>query len=140
LLIGLREGPVGRAIDRSLEGWGEERGLRIINERPLTLLVPTVTLRTAKSRRLFYGDAARGVNMAIELSIQDGFLPEAILSEVVLIANVFVHPSASIAMRVFGNNYKATRQAIRKAIEGRPTLAELVTERTAARHPFRYAP
>jgi 4-hydroxy-tetrahydrodipicolinate synthase len=140
LLIGLREGPVGRAIDRSLEGWGEERGLRIINERPLTLLVPTVTLRTAKSRRLFYDDAARGVNMAIELSIQDGFLPEAILSDVVLIANVFVHPSASIAMRVFGNNYKATRQAIRKAIEGRPTLAELVTERTAARHPFRYAP
>jgi 4-hydroxy-tetrahydrodipicolinate synthase len=140
LLIGLRAGPVGRAIDRSLEDWGEERGLRVISERPLTLLVPTVTLRTAKSKRLFYEDAARGVNSAIHLSIQDGFLPDAILDDIALIANVFVHPSASIAMRVFGNNYKATRQAIRKAIEGRPTVTELVTERTAARHPFRYAP
>lgn len=140
LLIGLRDGPVGRAIERSMAGWGGARGLRIIHERPRTLLVPTVTLRTAKSKRLFYEDAARGVNLAIKLSIEDGFLPEAMLDDVVLIANVFVHPSASIAMRVFGNNYKAARHAIRKAIEGRPTLHELVTERIAARHPFRYAP
>ena len=140
LLIGLKDGPVGRAIDRSTAGWGDERGLRIIGERPLTLLVPTVTLRTAKSRRLFYDDAARGVNHAVKLSIQDGFLPDGILDDIALIANVFVHPSASIAMRVFGNNYKATRHAIRKAIEGRPTVNELVEEKAAARHPFRYAP
>jgi len=140
LLIGLKDGPVGRAIDRSMAGWGEERGLKIISERPLTLLVPTVTLRAAKSKRLFYDDAARGVNHAIKLSVADGFLPDAILDEIVLIANVFVHPSASIAMRVFGNNYKATRHAIRKAIEGRPTVEELVAEKAAARHPFRYAP
>ncbi len=140
LVIGLREGPVGRAVSRSLDGWGDERGLRILRDRPLTLLVPTVTLRSDKSKRLFYEDAARGVNHAIELSIQDGFLPSEILDDIALIANVFVHPSASIAMRVFGNNYKATRHAIRKAIEGRPTVAELVTERVSARHPFRYAP
>ncbi len=140
LLMGRKDGSVGRAIERSLAGWGEERGLRIIRQRPLTLLVPTVTLRAAKSKRLFYEDAARGVNHAIELSIEDGFLPDGMLDDVALIANVFVHPAASIGMRVFGNNYKATRHAIRKAIEGRPTVEELVTEKTAARHPFRYAP
>jgi len=140
LLIGVRDGPVGRAIDRSMAGWGEERGLKIINERPRTLLVPTVTLRTKKSRRLFYEHAARGVNQAISLSVEDGFLPEAVLDDIVLIANVFVHPSASIARRVLGNNYKATRHAIRKAIEGRPTVGELIAEKAAARHPFRYAP
>jgi len=32
------------------------------------------------------------------------------------------------------------RHAIRKAIEGRPTLEELLNEKEAARHPFRYAP
>ncbi len=140
LLIGLKDGPVGRAVARAMAGWGEERGLRVINQRPLTLLVPTVTLRSAKSKRLLYDDAARGVNLAIKLSVEDGFLPEAMLDEIVLIANVFVHPSASIAMRVFGNNYKATRHAIRKAIEGRPTVDELIAEKAAARHPFRYAP
>jgi len=140
LLLGLKDGPVGRAIERAMAGWGEERGLRVINERPRTLLVPTVTIRTAKQRRLFYEHAAEGVNLAIRLSIEDGFLPEMILDDVVLIANVFVHPAASIAKRVEFNNYKATRHAIRKALEGRPTVEELVREKAAARHPFRYAP
>jgi len=140
LLLGLKDGPVGRAIVRSMEGWGEERGLRIINERPRTLLVPTVTIRTAKQRRLFYEHAAEGVNLAIRLSIEDGFLPDTMLDDVVLIANVFVHPAASIAKRVAFNNYKATRHAIRKALEGRPTVEELINEKAAARHPFRYAP
>jgi 4-hydroxy-tetrahydrodipicolinate synthase len=140
LLLGLKEGPVGTAIDRSLSQWGTERGLKIIRERPLTLLVPTVTLRTQKARRLFYGSAADGVNIALQADIDAGFLPEAILDDVVLIVNAFVHPSASIAKRVEFNNYKAVRQAVRKAIEGRPTTAELVNEKVSARHPFRYAP
>ena len=80
------------------------------------VLVPTVTLRTKKARRLFYDSAAEGVNLALQAEIDAGFLPEAILDEVAIIANVFVHPSASIAKRVSFNNYKAMRQAVRKAI------------------------
>jgi 4-hydroxy-tetrahydrodipicolinate synthase len=150
LLIGLKDGPVGKAIHRSMDrstleadaagGWGEDRGLKIIRERPLTLLVPTVTLRTQKARRLFYESAVEGINLALQADIDAGFLPEAILDDVVLIVNAFVHPSASIAKRVEFNNYKAVRQAVRKAIEGRPTMAELVNEKVSARHPFRYAP
>ena len=140
LLIGRKDGPVGRAVERAMAGWGEERGLKIINERPLTLLVPTVTIRTAKQRRLFYEHAAEGVNLAIRKNVETGFLPEEVLDEIVLIVNAFVHPAASIAKRVAFNNFKATNQAIRKAIEGRPTLAQLFNEKAAARHPFRYAP
>ncbi len=139
LLIGLKDGPVGRAIERSMAEWGEERGLQLINERPRTLLVPTVTLRTAKQRRLF-AEAAEGVNLAIRLSIEDGFLPEEALDDLVMIVNAFVHPAAAIAKRVAFNNYKATRHAIRKALEGRPTVEELIHEKASARHPFRYAP
>ena len=140
LLIGRKDGPVGRAIERSMAGWGEERGLKVINEHPLTLLVPTVTVRTAKQRRLFYEHAAAGVNLAIGKNIESGFLPQEALDDLVLIVNAFVHPAASIAKRVAFNNYKATMQAVRKAIESRPTLAELFNEKAAARHPFRYAP
>jgi 4-hydroxy-tetrahydrodipicolinate synthase len=140
LLMGLKEGPVGKAIDRSMSQWGDERGLKIIRERPLTLLVPTVTLRTEKARRLFYDSAVEGINLALQADIDAGFLPEAMLDDVVLIVNAFVHPSASIAKRVEFNNYKAVRQAVRKAIEGRPTMGELVNEKVSARHPFRYAP
>jgi len=140
LLLGLKDGPVGKAIERAL---GEPRPgheLKIINERPRTMLVPTVTVRTEKASWLVYEDAAAGVNLAIEHSIQQGFLPEELLDQVCLIANVFVHPAAAIRRRVKINNYKAMRGAIRKAIEERPTLEELLNEKEAARHPFRYAP
>ncbi len=139
LLLGRKNGPVGRAIQRAMSEWGAERGLTIINEHPLTLLVPTVTVRTAKQHRLLE-HAAEGVNLAIQKNIESGFLPVGALDDLVLIVNAFVHPAASIAKRVAFNNFKATNQAIRKAIEERPTLAELFNEKAAARHPFRYAP
>jgi formaldehyde-activating enzyme len=78
--------------------------------------------------------------LALEHAIAKHNLPEALVGELCLLANVFVHPSASIRQRVKINNYKAMRGAIRKALEGRPSLEELVSEAPAARHPFRYAP
>jgi len=140
LLLGVREGPVGRAIARALGEPRPSHELRIINQRPRTLLVPTVTVRTEKQASHVYDDAASGVNLAIEASIKDGSLPEGSLDDLAMIANVFVHPAAANRKRIEFNNYKAMRAAIRKAIEGRPTLEELLNEKEAARHPFRYAP
>jgi 4-hydroxy-tetrahydrodipicolinate synthase len=140
LLLGKVDGPVGSAIERARSETRPGHELAIITERPLTLLVPTVTVRGAKARQLVYEEAASGVNLAIEHAIAHHNLPEQILDDVCLIANVFVHPAASIRQRVKINNYKAMRGAIRKALEGRPTLQELIAEKEAARHPFRYAP
>jgi len=140
LLLGKVDGPVGRALQRAL---GEERPgheVQIICERPRTLLVPTVTVRTKAQKEMVYAEAAAGVKLAIEHSLAQGFLPEAGLGDLCMIANVFVHPAAAIKRRVRINNYKAMRGAIRKAVEGRPTLAELINEKESARHPFRYAP
>jgi 4-hydroxy-tetrahydrodipicolinate synthase len=140
LLLGKADGPVGKAIERARNEARPGHELAIISERPLTLLVPTVTVRGAKARQLVYEEAASGVNLALEHAIAHHNLPEQILDEICLIANVFVHPAASIRQRVKINNYKAMRGAIRKALEGRPTLRELLAEKEAARHPFRYAP
>ncbi len=140
LLLGTKDGPVGAAIERAL---GEPRPgheLEVINHHPLTLLVPTVTVRGVKARQLVYEEAAGGLNLALEHAVAGHNLPEPILDDICLIANVFVHPAASIRQRVRMNNYKAMRGAIRKALEGRPTLRELLAEVEAARHPFRYAP
>jgi formaldehyde-activating enzyme len=89
---------------------------------------------------LVYEEAADGISLALEHAIAKHNLPVEILDSICLIANVFVHPAASIRQRVRINNYKAMRGAIRKALEGRPTLKELMAEKDAARHPFRYAP
>jgi 4-hydroxy-tetrahydrodipicolinate synthase len=140
LLVGQRDGPVGRAIDRALGEPRRGHELAVISERPRTLLVPTVTVRSAKARQLVYEEAAAGVNMAIEHAIAQGTLPQERLDDLCLIANVFVHPAASIRRRIQINNYKAMRGALRKAVEGRPTLSELVAEKHAARNPYRNAP
>lgn len=140
LLLGVREGPVGRAIARALDEPRPSHEVRVVNERPRTLLVPTVTVRTKKQAGHVYDDAVRGINLAIEASVEDGSLPEGDLDDLAMIANVFVHPAAANRKRIEFNNYKAMRAAIRKAIEGRPTLEELLNEKEAARHPFRYAP
>jgi len=140
LLLGKKDGPVGKAIGRARNEPRPGHELAVLSDRPLTLLVPTVTVRGAKARQLVYEEAASGVKLALEHAIAHHNLPEAILDDVCLIANVFVHPAASIRQRVKINNYKAMRAAIRKALEGRPTLQELIAEKEAARHPFRYAP
>lgn len=140
LLLGWRDGPVGRAMDRARREPRPGHELVIVHERPLTMLVPTVTVRGAKAQQLVYEEAASGINLALEHAVAHHNLPEAILDNICLIANVFVHPAASIRQRVKINNYKAMRGAIRKALEGRPTLQELVAEKETARHPFRYAP
>jgi 4-hydroxy-tetrahydrodipicolinate synthase len=140
LLLGRKGGPVGKAIERARNELRPGHEVAIINERPLTMLVPTVTVRGSKAKQLVYEEAASGVNLAIQHAIAHHNLPEALVDDICLIANVFVHPAASIRQRIKINNYKAMRGAIRKALEGRPTLRELVAEKEAARHPFRYAP
>jgi len=140
LLLGERGGPVDKAITQALSVPHPGHEVRLIRERPRTLLVPTVTVRNEKQTEHVYNWATKGVVQAIEASIADGFLPQEALDDLVMIANVFVHPAAANRRRIEVNNYKAMRAAIRKAIEGRPTLQELLQERQAARHPFRYAP
>jgi 4-hydroxy-tetrahydrodipicolinate synthase len=140
LLLGRKDGPVGKAIARAQNEPRPGHELALLTNRPLTLLVPTVTVRGSKARQLAYEEAAGGVKLALEHAIAQHNLPEALLDDICLIANVFVHPAASIRQRVKINNYKAMRAAIRKALEGRPTLQELIAEKESARHPFRYAP
>jgi len=141
LLLGIRQGPVGKAIERALaEPPRPGHEVRIIHERPRILLVPTVTVRTKKQAEHIYTHAVQGLVKAVQACIANGLLPREALDELAMIANVFVHPAAAIRKRIEFNNYKAMMAAIRKAIEGRPTLEELTREKEAARHPFRYAP
>jgi len=140
LLIGVKGGPVENAIDMALKSDPEQSKMRIVLDRPRTLLVPTVTPRTKKQKELLYVHAVEGLKWGIDASIKDGFLPEEMLDDIVILANVFVHPAAANRRRVMVNNYKAARHAIRKAIEGRPTLEEIFYQKESVRHPFKYTP
>lgn len=138
VVLGEPSGPVGKAYATVL---ASDNALQAIIEpnvlvKPPTLLIPTVKMKDMRHASLVFGPAQAGVAKAVADSVQDGILPE----EVVLLVNVFVHPSASNRTRIYKNNYKATIHAIRRAIEGRPTTQEMVNIKDNARHPFRYSP
>lgn len=141
LLIGGVKGPVGQAYANALANPSKDReALQVILEpnmavKPPTIIVPTVPVGGMRDASMVYGPGQAGVAKAIAQSVEDGILPE--VDSIVMIANVFVHPSASRRNRVFINNYKAMRHAIRKAMEGRPTAREAAENADNSRHPFR---
>jgi 4-hydroxy-tetrahydrodipicolinate synthase len=141
LLIGSIDGPVGHAYAHALANPSKEReALQVILEpnmavKPPTILVPTVPIKGMRDATMVYGPAQEGIAKAVTQSVADGILPKT--DELALIANVFVHPSASRRRRVYINNLKAMRHAIRKAMEGRPTPKETLEHKDNARHPFR---
>ena len=142
LLLGWKDGPVGAAFEEAIarEQSGNNGKFKVIMERPRILLVPTVTVRTKRQEEHVYTHAAGGIVLAMEKLIAGGVMPEPLLDDVVMIANVFVHPSASNRKRIMFNNYKAMMHALKKALEQRPTLEELLREKASARHPFKYTP
>jgi 4-hydroxy-tetrahydrodipicolinate synthase len=146
LLIGHKKGPVGEAYAKALTHPAKGReGLQVILEpnmqvKPPTMMIPTVKVSSLRHASLTYGPAQAAIAKAVIQCVEDGILPREIADDIVIIVNVFVHPSASARKRVFINNYKATRNAIRKAMEGLPTVDNGIQNAENARHPLRNDP
>lgn len=146
ILIGYKTGPVGKTyvdvLARVEEGQQKE-ALQVILEpnvpvRPHTAMIATVTPKNLRHASLLYGPAQSAIARAVAQSVEDGILPPS--EELMLLANVFVHPAASRRKRVYINNFKAMRNAIRHAMEGTPTTDEIAENKEMARHPFRNDP
>lgn len=146
LLLGKKNGPVGEAYARALTHPAKGReGLQVILEpnmqvKPATIMIPTVKITSLRHASLTYGPAQAAVAKAVMQCVEDGILPRELADDIVIIVNVFVHPSASARKRIFINNYKATRNAIRKAMEGMPTVEDGINNAENARHPLRNDP
>jgi formaldehyde-activating enzyme len=110
LMIGRKDGPVGEAFARAKASpaLGHEPLLAILEPnlavKPPTLLVPTVSIRGMRDASLVYGPAQTGAAKAVVDSVADGTIPQAAVDDVVIIANIFVHPAAVDRKRVYINN------------------------------------
>ncbi|MGB9741299.1 MAG: 4-hydroxy-tetrahydrodipicolinate synthase [Candidatus Bathyarchaeales archaeon] len=146
LIIGRSDGPVGEAFAKAKAAPtpGHEPLLAILEPnltvKPITLIVPTVTITSMRQASMVYGPAQTAVAKAVIDSVADGTIPREAAEDLIIIANVFVHPTAVDRQRVYINNYKAMRHAIRKAIESRPSIDELIENKERSKHPFKYTP
>jgi 4-hydroxy-tetrahydrodipicolinate synthase len=146
IMVGLRDGPLGEAFAKakSTPSAGHEPLLAILEPnlavKPTTMIIPTVTIKNMRQASMVYGPAQSAAAKAVIDSVKDSTLPEKYVDDLIIIANVFVHPSAVDRKRVYINNYKATRHAIRRAIEGRPKIDDLLKYSEMSKHPFRHTP
>jgi formaldehyde-activating enzyme len=146
VMIGKKNGPLGEAFAKAKATpiAGHEPLLAILEPnlavKPATMIVPTVTITSMRQASMVYGPAQAAVAKAVVDSVADGTIPKEAADYLIIITNVFVHPTAVDRQRVYINNYKAMRHAIRKTIEGRPTMDELVETKNRSKHPFKYTP
>ncbi len=150
LLLGPKDGPVGIAFAKALalvkddpskiEGHEPLLALLETNEavKPETVLVPKVFIRNLRQAAMVFGPVQAGVAKAVIQCVKDGFIPEKYVNNMVIIASVFVHPTAVSRNRVYVNNRKATVMAIRNAVEKKPDLDYLF--QAPARHPLKNEP
>jgi 4-hydroxy-tetrahydrodipicolinate synthase len=141
LILGLKEGPMEQATryaDKPISGY---HACNIIKDLELTtIFAPTVTITNEKHKDLVYGIAQDAVADAIKRSLTDKLFPEQLIPEIVIATNIFVHPNANNPRRIYINNYRAVRFALRRAIEGRQSVEEIKARKDSARHPFAYNP
>jgi len=146
LIIGEKNGPLGEAYAKAkaTPSAGHEPLLAILEPnlavKPVTVIIPTVTIRSMRQASMVYGPAQTAVAKAVADSVADNTIPKGAVDDLMILASVFVHPSAVDRQRVYINNYKAMRHAIRKAIENRPTTEEMLENKERSKHPYKYTP
>lgn len=141
LIMGIRDGPMSVALRNAGKVTEDSHQSNVIKDLELnTIFAPTVTITSEDHKKMVYEVAQRAVADAVRRTITDNIIPEELVPDLVIATNVFVHPSAVNRMRVHINNFIAVRHALRRAIEGRQSVDEIVARKDSARHPFAYNP
>jgi 5,6,7,8-tetrahydromethanopterin hydro-lyase len=104
--------------------------------KPATVMFNKVTIKGAKQAVQMFGPAQRGVAMAVADSVEDGTIPAAEADNIFVCVGVFIHWMAEDDKKIQDYNYQATREAIKRAVNGEPTAAEVVAKKSSAAHPF----
>jgi 5,6,7,8-tetrahydromethanopterin hydro-lyase len=104
--------------------------------KPATLMVNKVTIKGADQAVLMFGPAQAAVAKAVMDSVAEGILPQELSEELMIIVSVFIEWDAEDKKKVYDYNYQATKQAIERAVLQKPSLAEVLSRKDSARHPF----
>jgi 5,6,7,8-tetrahydromethanopterin hydro-lyase len=142
LLIGPRGSPVESAFSNALtnnkDGFTSLLAVVAPNllTKPATVMFNKVTIKGAKQAVQMFGPAQRGVAMAVADSVEDGTIPLAEADNVFICVGVFIHWLADDDKKIQDYNYRATREAIQRAVAGQPSAAEVLEKKGSAEHPF----
>ncbi len=142
LVIGDKNGPAGTAFVNNMANLslGHTPLLSVVRPnlmtKPATLIVPKVSVRCLDDANKIFGPAQTAVGRAVADAVEEGILPAENAEELVLIISVFIHPEASDFRKIYQYNYGATKLAIRRAMEGYPSVEKVLAEKDRGAHPI----
>jgi bifunctional enzyme Fae/Hps len=140
LLMGDKEGPIGTAFAHAVSqlSAGHTPLLAVIRPnlltKPVTLVIPKVTLKTMTQVNEMFGPVQAAVAKAVADCVEEGVFTDVDIENVVILASAFVHPDAIDYNKIYRFNYGATKLAIHRALEKFPDAKTLTYEKDRAAH------
>lgn len=104
--------------------------------KPATVMFNKVTIKGAGQAVQMFGPAQRAVAMAVADSVEDGTIPASEADDLFICVGVFIHWLAEDDAKIQDYNYKATKEAIERAVKGEPSAASVVAQKGSSEHPF----
>lgn len=142
IVIGTKGSPVETAFMNALSSpsQGHTPLLAVLEPnvipKPATLLVNKVTIKNANQAILMFGPAQASVAKAVMDSVAEGVIPKEEAENLLIIVSVFIQWNAIDKEKIYEYNYEATKLALKRAVEGTPTVDEALAKKDCAEHPF----
>lgn len=104
--------------------------------KPATVMFNKVTIKNMKQAVQMFGPAQVGVSKAVAEAVRDGIIPLAEADDIFICVGVFISPTADSDEKIQNWNYRATKEALVRAVKGLPTASSVVAKLETAEHPF----
>ena len=147
LVIGEMDGPVGQAFATLLgdQVKGHTRVLALLNGdvavKPATLMVSKVTVNKNKYTNILMGTVQAAVANGVLDAVREGIIPKEKANDLAIIAAIWVTPAAADDpdldhQDLFDTHRKAMFEAIRKAMQGEPSIDWLLENQDKIEHKY----
>ncbi len=144
LLIGDKDGPVGNAFANALarQSEGHTNLLAVLTPnllaKPATVLITKVTIKGMRQAVQMFGPAQAAVAKAVADSVAENVITQEAgggLRDACAACSSI--REATDDRKIYDYNYQATKDAIKSAMTGKPTVDEILAGKDKAAHPFR---
>jgi bifunctional enzyme Fae/Hps len=140
LIMGNKEGAVGQAFANALSqlSKGHTPLLGVIRPnlmtKPATLIIPKVTLKKETQVNQMFGPMQAAVSKAVADAVEEGVFEGIDIEDTVILASVFLHPTAEDYNKIYRFNYGAMKLALKRALDRFPDIDTLLHEKDRAAH------
>lgn len=104
--------------------------------KPFTLFVNKASIAGDRHAELTWGAAQAGVAQGVAEAVSQGRVPRERVDDLLLIAAVWVNPTAESEDRVFANNSQATLDALAAGSARSPEIERVLDARSDPFNPF----